>query len=232
MTHIYVCKLTTIGSNNGLSPGQHQAIIWTNAGILLIRPFGTNFSEILIGIYTFSFKKKEFENVVCEIASILSRPQCVNNTNSPTSAGVYSITQSGLCNACMHQHQGVPVPIIYIVKKIYIYICTSDMLAAFDLYGQSYIYMSFTSNKTIFTKYSLTQWISKVHGEPWCPLNKSVPATFIDLMVMVNANVYNTGPNLQVSSMTTCLNFTMRHNTDYTNLRCVFSCHWLCYIVI
>ena len=34
-----------------------QAIIWTNAGILLIGPLGTNFSEILITIETFSFKK-------------------------------------------------------------------------------------------------------------------------------------------------------------------------------
>ena len=34
-----------------------QAIIWTNAGILLIGPLGTNFSEILIKIHTFSFNK-------------------------------------------------------------------------------------------------------------------------------------------------------------------------------
>ena len=46
--HIYVSKLTIIGSDNGLSPGRRQAIIWTNDGILLIGPFGTNFSEILI----------------------------------------------------------------------------------------------------------------------------------------------------------------------------------------
>ena len=46
-----------IGSDNGLSPVRRQAIIWTNAGILLIGPLGTNFSEILIGIQTFSFKK-------------------------------------------------------------------------------------------------------------------------------------------------------------------------------
>ena len=46
-----------IGSDNGLSPVRRQAIIWTNAGILLIEPLGTNFSEVLIGIQTFSFKK-------------------------------------------------------------------------------------------------------------------------------------------------------------------------------
>ena len=57
VTHICVGKLTTIGSDNGLSPGRCQTIFWTNAGIFLIVPLGTNFSEILIGIQTFSFKK-------------------------------------------------------------------------------------------------------------------------------------------------------------------------------
>ena len=57
VTHVCVGNLTIIGSDNGLSPGRRQAIIWTNAGILLIGPWGTNFSEILIGIQTFSSKK-------------------------------------------------------------------------------------------------------------------------------------------------------------------------------
>ena len=46
--HICVGKLTIIGPDNGLSPGRRQAIIWTNAGILLIGPLGTNFSEMII----------------------------------------------------------------------------------------------------------------------------------------------------------------------------------------
>ena len=57
VTHICVSKLTIIGSDNGLSPGRRQAIIWTNAGILLIRTLGTNFSEILGEIHSFSFSK-------------------------------------------------------------------------------------------------------------------------------------------------------------------------------
>ena len=57
MTHICVGKLTIIGWDNGLLPDRRQAIIWTNDGILLIGPWGTNFSEILIEILTFSFKK-------------------------------------------------------------------------------------------------------------------------------------------------------------------------------
>ena len=61
VTHICVSKVTIIGSDNGLSLGRRQAIIWSNAGILLIRPLGTNFSEILIGVQAFSFRKMKLK---------------------------------------------------------------------------------------------------------------------------------------------------------------------------
>ena len=73
VTHVCVSKLTIIGSDIG----RRQAIIWTNAGILLIRTLWTNFSEILVEIHSFWFSKKTFENVVCEMASIWSRSQWV-----------------------------------------------------------------------------------------------------------------------------------------------------------
>ena len=47
VTHIWVRKQTIIGSDKGLSPGRRQAIIWTNAGMLLIQTLITNFNEIL-----------------------------------------------------------------------------------------------------------------------------------------------------------------------------------------
>ena len=72
VTHICVSKLTIIGSDNGLSPGRRQAIIWTNAGILLIGPLGANFSEILIEILTFSIKKMRFK-----VSSAKWRPFCL-----------------------------------------------------------------------------------------------------------------------------------------------------------
>ena len=68
----YVGKSTIIGSDNGISHGRHQAIIWTNAGILLIEPLGTNFSEILIEIDTFSFKKMHLK-----MSSAKWRPFCL-----------------------------------------------------------------------------------------------------------------------------------------------------------
>ena len=57
VTHICYGNLTIIGPDNGLSPGRRQAIIWTKVGILLIEPLGTNISEILVEIITFSIKK-------------------------------------------------------------------------------------------------------------------------------------------------------------------------------
>ena len=72
MTHICVGKLTIIGSDNGLSPGRRQAIIWTNAGILLIGALGTNFNEMLIEILTFLFMKMRLK-----VSSAKWRPFCL-----------------------------------------------------------------------------------------------------------------------------------------------------------
>ena len=72
MTEINLRKLTIIGSDNGLPPDRRQAIIWTNAGILLIGPLGTNFSEISIEILTFSFKKMRLK-----VSSAKRRPFCL-----------------------------------------------------------------------------------------------------------------------------------------------------------
>ena len=58
MMHIYISKLTIIGSDNGLAPTRRQAIIWTNVGILLMRTLGTNFSEILGKFTDFHSQKK------------------------------------------------------------------------------------------------------------------------------------------------------------------------------
>ena len=61
VTYVCVSELTSIGADNGLAPARRQAIIWTNAGILLIGPSETNFSEILFEIHTFSFKKRHLK---------------------------------------------------------------------------------------------------------------------------------------------------------------------------
>ena len=59
VTYICVGNLAIIGSESGLFPCRRQAIIWTNAGILL--------------------KENALESVVWGMASNLSRPQCVKS---------------------------------------------------------------------------------------------------------------------------------------------------------
>ena len=62
--HICIGKLAIIGSDNGLSPGRRQAIIGTNDG-------NSNWN---LNIF---IQENAFEDVVCEMGAILSRPQCV-----------------------------------------------------------------------------------------------------------------------------------------------------------
>ena len=72
VTHICVSDLTIIGSDNGLSPGRRQVIIWTNAGLLSIEPLRTYFSENLIKIQPFSLKKMHVK-----MLSAKWRPSCL-----------------------------------------------------------------------------------------------------------------------------------------------------------
>ena len=116
VTHICVVILTIIGSDNGLSPVRRQAIIWTNAGMLLIGPSGTNFREILIGIQTFSFNKMHLKmssakwrpfclgfNVLmlCKVTTTFSG-HCPNREN----IHIYPI---GTCTCQGHWNWGKPV---------------------------------------------------------------------------------------------------------------------------
>ena len=72
VTHICVSKLTTIiGSDNGLSAGWRKAIIWPNAGILLIGPLGTNCNEMATKFLTYSKKLR------LKVSSGKWRPFCV-----------------------------------------------------------------------------------------------------------------------------------------------------------
>ena len=82
---ICVSNLNTIGSDNGLSPGRRQAIIWTNEDIVLIGPLGTNFNEILIEIHIFSFMKIHFKmssgkrRLCCLGLNVLTNDSSSNN---------------------------------------------------------------------------------------------------------------------------------------------------------
>ena len=89
MRHICANRLIIIGSNNGLLPGRRQAIIWINAGIVIIGPLGTNFNEISIKIYSFSFRQMHLK-----MSSGKWRPFCL---------GFSSVCGSGVLCGCRSQ---------------------------------------------------------------------------------------------------------------------------------
>ena len=93
VTHICVSNLTIIGSDNGLWPGRRQAFVWTNDGILLIGPLGTNFSELFIIIQTFLFKKKHLK-----VSSAKSLPFCL---------GLNELIRIGCTNLCFFCYRWV-----------------------------------------------------------------------------------------------------------------------------
>ena len=96
--HICVGNLTIISSDNGLSPGRHQAIIWTDAGILLIWPLATNFSEILIKIRTVSFKKMRLK-----VLPVKWRPICIGlNVLTPSNWCKCNMIQTRTCSIWLY----------------------------------------------------------------------------------------------------------------------------------
>ena len=84
VTHIYVCigNLTIIGSDNGLSPGSCQAIIWTNVGILVNWTLRNKLQWILIEILIFWLKKMRLK-----VSSAKSWPFCLGLNVLYTSPG-------------------------------------------------------------------------------------------------------------------------------------------------
>ena len=69
---IHVYKLNIVGANNGLTTGRRQAIIPTNAGILLIRPWGTTLGENWLKFIYFALKKMHLK-----MLSGTWRPYCL-----------------------------------------------------------------------------------------------------------------------------------------------------------
>ena len=92
----------SIGSDNGLSPERHQAIIWTSADTLSIRPQGTYLNEILLEIQISLFKKMRFN------MSAKWRPFCPGEWVNYTSSRSVSGSEIHYYVRC-HESTGKPV---------------------------------------------------------------------------------------------------------------------------
>ena len=75
-------------SDNSMSPIRCQAIIRTSDDILLIRPYGTYFNEMLFEIQMFSFKKMNVKHRLQNVGRVVSASVCSYKTiqNSPLRA--------------------------------------------------------------------------------------------------------------------------------------------------
>ena len=124
VTHICVGKLTSIGLKNGLSPDRRQAIIWTNDGILFIGPLGTNFSDILIEIPTFSFTKMRLKVSVAK-----RQPFCIglNMLRAVIEACLNAITKA-------FSPQRLLVPSISMLRKS-LNVPTGNIKVSLDLFS-------------------------------------------------------------------------------------------------
>ena len=104
----------SIGSDNGLWPIQYQAISWTNAGLFSTGLLATNFSEIWIGILSFSFKKMHWKMLSARMAAILSRGKWVKSClvgSQPPNFLSHSVLKPVLLWLCMDSiypyHSGI-----------------------------------------------------------------------------------------------------------------------------
>ena len=86
------------------APIWHQAITWTNAVLLSIGLLGTNFSEMWIGIMSFSFKKMHLKMLSAKMAAILSRGRwvkeismCMRSNTGQSSTCVPHLFHAILC---------------------------------------------------------------------------------------------------------------------------------------
>ena len=70
MTHVCIGLLTIISTGNGLLPGLHQAIFWTNAeknvNCTLNNKFKVNFNQN----FSIVIQENAFESLTCEMVVI------------------------------------------------------------------------------------------------------------------------------------------------------------------
>ena len=69
--HLCISKSGHHWSDNGLLPTQHQAIIWTNVGLLKIGPLETIFSEIWM------YKQSSYNTINFNMSSVKWRQFCL-----------------------------------------------------------------------------------------------------------------------------------------------------------
>ena len=174
MTHIRVRELNIVGLDNGLSSGRRQAIIWTNAGILLSGPLATNFSEILIAIYIFSLKK-----IYMEMSSgnwwpfRLGLNVLINHMNEATVEDMNDIYQCKLHFVAkydqfahihtLHAYRKI-AKLVLNIRSIRVLLSTTYQFPNFN--GSS-LDMDKSFHSKSYNGYNYLSWLKLIHASKW-----------------------------------------------------------------
>ena len=106
VTHICISKISITSWDNGLSPGRHEVIIWTNDEILLSGPLRMNPNESVV------IQENPFQNV-WKMAAILSRSHSLNRYTAAWAWILKSIKIIVFCRwstaaRCLHASYIIP----------------------------------------------------------------------------------------------------------------------------
>ena len=106
-TYICISKLTIIGSDNGLSPGRHQAIIWTIARILLMNASSAKWQPSCLGLNELS------ENYSLDNGWLQDSQWAMIRINNDLNSTVsYCVTRTQWVNNCKIIHSSKSTSVI------------------------------------------------------------------------------------------------------------------------
>ena len=104
MTHICVSKLTTIGSDNGLSHGRCKAIIWTKAGNIVEWGPGNEIQWTFNRNLNISFKIKQFKMASGKWRSFFFGLNVLRQLYDCYSASDTNMRNTGEYLTCIQEH--------------------------------------------------------------------------------------------------------------------------------
>ena len=129
--HIYISKLTDIGSNNGFLPYLRPTIIWTNVGMLLIQRLDNKLRRNMNLNSHIFIQGNLSENVICKMLTIWSQLKCSKVGLAMLYQHSHTSVWGYLCRQWMFrilQHEVRDVSFRF--SQPTLYFCWSDCLGA------------------------------------------------------------------------------------------------------
>ena len=95
----------------------HQAISWTNDGLLSIGPLGTKLGDIFIESKTFALTKLHLKMSSAQVVAILSWPQCVKNSSTYVFVCFSGFDFYGEGEMVLYRHDTLPYEVRPFIRR-------------------------------------------------------------------------------------------------------------------